>query len=200
MKKCSVYMMLFAIASFMFACSGNQSGNQSAEADSANTVSETADNAKAAAEADSIAKADSVAAAEEAAKAEQAKKDADAEVIKKFLAAIYKQGGANDIFEDSWVHKHCTPKMQKILRDEYMYDGEPGWGSWLIGGWGAGEDMETKFTGITYDGQYFYATLIPTGYSKGSVKGRRVIRFEVNLVNGTPVINDCKWIKDFKYN
>lgn len=198
MKKYSVYVMLIAVASFAFACSGNQSGNQSAEADSANTVSETADNAKAAAETDSIA---AVEAAEEAAKAEQAKKDADAEVIKKFLAAIYKQGGANDIFEDSWVHKHCTPKMQKILRDEYMYDGEPGWGSWLIGGWGAGEDMETKFTGITYDGQYFYATLIPTGSSKDmGIKGKRVIRFEVNLVNGTPVINDCKWIKDFKYN
>ena len=195
MKKSSICAVLFALASFVFACSGNQSGNQSAEADSTEAV----DNAKAAAEADSIAKADSIAVAEEAAKAEQAKKDADVEVIKKFLAAIYKNGGANDIFEDSWVHKHCTPRMQKKLRDEYMYDGEPGWGGWIIGGWEAGEDMETKFTDITYDGQYFYATLIPTGYSKEYAKGKRVIRFEVNLVNGTPVINDCKWIKDFKY-
>ena len=192
MRTYSVYAILLAVASFVMSCNGNQSGPQPVEADSVNNVVDTVDEVKAAAEADSIAKADSIA-------TEQAKKDADAEVIKKFLAAIYKPGGASEMFEDSWVHKHCTPRMQKILRDEYMYDGQ-GWGSWIIGGWEAGEDMETKCTGITYDGQYFYATLAPTGYSKGYAKGKRVIRLEVNLVNGTPVINDCKWTRNFKYN
>ncbi len=193
MRKYSVYAILLAVASFVMSCNGNQNADQTADKETTDVV-ENADTANVAADT-----TEAVAAAEEQAAAEQAKKDADAEVIKKFLAAIYKPGGASKIFEDSWVRKHCTPKMQKILRDEYMYDGQ-GWGSWIIGGWEAGEETETKLTGITYDGQYFYATLVPTGYSKDYVKGKIVIRLEVNLVDGTPVINDCKWTRNFKYN
>lgn len=104
------------------------------------------------------------------------------ETIKQFLADIY---------------KHCSANMKQILRDEYDYDGE-GWGSWLIGGWGAGEEILTTMTGITYDGQYYYATLRPeeTDYE---IQGERVIRFEVSMVDGIPVINSCKWTRDFSY-
>lgn len=182
--------MLLVATSFIMSCGGNQNANQAVESDSTDVVAN--------ADSSETTKADSIAAAEEAAKAEQAQQDADAEVIKKFLSSIYTPKGLNNIFEDTWVRKHCTPRMQKILRDAYDYEGV-GWGSWLIGGWGDGEDIETKMTGITYDGQYFYANLEPTGYSKQYAKGKRVIRFEVSLVDGTPVINDCDWTKDFKY-
>lgn len=122
----------------------------------------------------------------------------DVAIITDFLNSIYHGNGLSDIFEDEWVYQHCSPRMQKTLRNEYEYDGE-GWGSWLIGGWAAGEDIETKMTGITYDGSYYYATFKPTGESRGYVAGKRIIRFEVELIDGIPVINDCKWTRDFKY-
>ena len=122
------------------------------------------------------------------------------ETIKQFLAGIYTTKGASEIFKDKWVNKHCSKNMKKILRDEYYYDGE-GWGSWLIGGWGAGEEEIAKtMTGITYDGQYYYATLKPKASDYGpKIHGKRIIRFEVSMVNDTPVINSCKWTQDFSY-
>ena len=119
------------------------------------------------------------------------------EAIKQFLADIYTPKGTSEIFEESWINKHCSENMKQILRDEYDYDGE-GWGSWLIGGWAAGEEIARTLTGITYDGQYYYATLTPeAGYD---IQGERIIRFEVAMVDDTPVINSCKWTQDFRYD
>lgn len=127
------------------------------------------------------------------------KEDIDLERIKGFLSSIYTPDGATFIFEDNWIHKHCTQKMQQTLRDEYDYEGE-GWGSWLIGGWAAGEEISTKVTDIKNEGSYYFVTLEPTGESCEFFFGKRVIRFEVNVIDDIPVINDCKWVEDFDYS
>ena len=119
------------------------------------------------------------------------------ETIKQFLAEIYTPKGTTEIFEDKWINKHCSENMKQILRDEYDYDGE-GWGSWIIGGWGAGEEHMTTMAGITYDGQYYYVTITPKA-SDNDIQGERIIRFEVSMVDDTPVINSCQWTQDFSY-
>ena len=128
--------------------------------------------------------------------AEEAKAKEQAQV-KQFLSDIYADG-AEEIFQDAWVHKHCTARMQQKLRDEYDYDGE-GWGSWLIGGWGAGEDLQTKVQSITADYDYYYVTKVPTAESSAWAGGKRVLRFKIEVKDGVPVIDDCEWTEDLKY-
>lgn len=123
--------------------------------------------------------------------------EADERRIAAFLKRIYTPSGTRAIFEDEWVMKHCSSRMQKMLRDEYDYEGE-GWASWIIGGWGEGEDAETRVADINTDGRYFYVVLSPDGYSRDVYKGKRTLRFDVSLVDGTPVIDDCKWTTDFE--
>lgn len=168
----------------MVACTNNTRDNGTIEADTEDSLTVFADSEEAT--------------VEEGLEVENKEEEnQQIETIKQFLADIYTPKGTSEIFEDKWINKHCSANMKQILRDEYDYDGE-GWGSWLIGGWGAGEEILTTMTGITYDGQYYYATLRPeeTDYE---IQGERVIRFEVSMVDGTPVINSCKWTQNFSY-
>jgi len=132
--------------------------------------------------------------------ADAVKKEMEIKTIEAFLKDIYTGGDIDKIFEDSWVKKHCTPEVEQMLIDEYEYDGG-GYGSWIIGGWGAGEDLDTEFKGITHDDKYYYATIgvKPGGFSADYAKGERVIRFSINLVKGVPVIQSVEWIKDIEY-
>lgn len=118
--------------------------------------------------------------------------------ITKWLTDIYCGNTIDSLFVDEWVYTHCSDNMQQTLQAEYDYDCDqaPCWGSWIIGGWGAGEDLNTTLEGITFDGTYYYATLLPDDVT-GSITGKRIIRFVVNMVDNVPVIDECEWIEDF---
>lgn len=119
--------------------------------------------------------------------------------IIEFLTSIYtSEVGLEDIFSDEWVYLHCTKRMQKILRDKYDYDGE-GWGSWIIGGWESGEDIETNVSSISFEEGFYSVTFIPGDRSKDYIIGKRQIRFSISLVNNIPVIDECQWVSDFTH-
>lgn len=123
----------------------------------------------------------------------------DHELIMEFLNEIYnpQDKDSERIFEDEWVFKHCSKKMQQQLRDEFEYDGE-GWASWIIGGWAAGEDCPIKMTSITNEGSNYFIVVEPTGYCLDFEKGKRTIRLTINVVDSVPVIDECKWTTDFE--
>ncbi len=118
-----------------------------------------------------------------------------------FLHDLHSRDGAMSvIFEDWWIHQHCTARMQHKLIEAYDYDLEPGqvaYGSWIIGGWDAGEDGATIYQNVTFDDDYFYVHLAPSPES-GFYKGKRVIRYKMIYENGAPIIDDCERIADFQ--
>lgn len=124
--------------------------------------------------------------------------------IRDLITWIYTGDGASGIFEEAWITEHCTKKMQDKLIGAYDFDLEPGqvgYASWIIGGWGDGEDMSTALAEITSDRKYYYAHLVPTDYSLEYASGRRTIRFKVFVdANGVVKIDDVEWISDFKYD
>lgn len=122
----------------------------------------------------------------------------DVENIIEFINNIYTPNGLSEIFEEKWIKQHCTTQLQKDLRDQYDFDGE-GYAMWILGGWGDGEDVSSKLKEAIFDGEYYYATLVPTGEDVKRVKGERVIRLQVTMENGVPVISDIKWTKDWKH-
>lgn len=119
--------------------------------------------------------------------------------ITKWLSEIYTAQQTDSLFADEWVYKHCSQHMQDVLQDEYDFECNepPCWGSWIIGGWGDGEDMVTTLDGITFDGTYYYATLLPDASYAEDVTGKRVIRFKVDMIDGVPVIDECTWTQNF---
>lgn len=185
MKK-ALFISVTALLTIMGTSCTNNSNSESSEV--------AQDSVSVEAQAPEVATADS-ASVEEVSEEEINKED---ETITNFLKAIYTPRGTSEIFEDKWVYKHCTAKMQKKLRDEYDYDGE-GWGSWIIGGWDAGEDIDTKLDGVTFDGTYYYAALKPGKDAKNfGYRGKRVIRFTMLLEDGVPVIDDCSRVQNFR--
>lgn len=87
--------------------------------------------------------------------------------------------------------------MKQILIDAYDYDGE-GFGSWIIGGWEAGEDIAQKVSAINNDKTDYFVTLDPTD-SDLPVKGHRVIRFSMVYEDGQPMIDKCVWVEDYEW-
>lgn len=130
---------------------------------------------------------------------EQTSDKSDDKLVMQFLDEIYhpKDYNSDVFFQDEWILKHCSQKMQKKLRDEYEYDGE-GWASWIIGGWGAGEDCPTKVTSITNEGNKYFIEMVPTDYCLEFEKGKRTICLTINLENNIPVIDECVWTTDFE--
>lgn len=118
-----------------------------------------------------------------------------------FLHDLHSRDGILRIIsEDRWIHLHCTEKMQKKLIDEYDYDLEPGeigYASWIIGGWDPGEDGLAIYQNVTFDDEYFYVhfALNP---EIDFYKGKRVLRYKMIYQNGTPIIDDCERIVDFR--
>lgn len=111
------------------------------------------------------------------------------------LNSIY-EGGA-DIFNEEWIDANCTPDMKQALIDAYDYEGE-GFGSWIIGGWEAGEDIAQKVSSIQNDNSDYFVTLEPTE-SDMPIKGRRVIRFTMVYVDGQPKIDKCQWVENYEW-
>lgn len=105
--------------------------------------------------------------------------------------------GRADIFSEEWIDANCTSEMKQILIDAYDYDGE-GFGSWIIGGWEAGEDIAQKVSAINNDNTDYFVTLDPTD-SDLPVKGHRVIRFSMVYVDGQPMIDKCVWVEDYEW-
>ncbi len=122
----------------------------------------------------------------------------EVESIIGFINHIYTPNGLSEIFEEKWIKKHCTSQLQKELRDHYDFEGD-GYAMWELGGWGDGEDVSSELKEATFDGEYYYATLVPKGESVKHVKGERVIRLQVTMEGGVPVISDIKWTKDWKH-
>lgn len=111
------------------------------------------------------------------------------------LYSIY-EGGA-DIFNEEWIDANCTSDMKLALIDAYDYDGE-GFGSWIIGGWEAGEDFTQKVSDIKNDNSDYFVTLEPT-QSDMPLKGHRVIRFSMVYVDGQPKIDKCEWVENYEW-
>lgn len=111
------------------------------------------------------------------------------------LNSIY-EGGA-DIFNEEWIDANCTSDMKQALIDAYDYDGE-GFGSWIIGGWEAGEDFTQKVSDIKNDNSDYFVTLEPT-QSDMPLKGHRVIRFTMVYVDGQPKIDKCEWVENYEW-
>ncbi len=111
------------------------------------------------------------------------------------LNSIYE--GRADIFSEEWIDANCTSEMKQILIDAYDYDGE-GFGSWIIGGWEAGEDIAQKVSAINNDKTDYFVTLDPAD-SDLPVKGHRVIRFSMVYVDGQPMIDKCVWVENYEW-
>lgn len=114
-----------------------------------------------------------------------------------FLTALYK-GNTGRIMDDDWVEEHTTASCQEKLIEDYDYDGD-GYAVWMIGGWGAGEDMATKFKGVEPAfGDYYDVTIVPKPGQYA--KGKRVVRLLVVIEGGVVKIDDYEWVQDFEYD
>lgn len=123
---------------------------------------------------------------------------AQREVCLAFLKSMY-NNVMGTLMNESWVKKHTTASCKRQLKNDYDYDGE-GYATWMIGGWG--DDIEMKFVDVKPDGNgnYYLATLKAEPSDYYNITGRRVIRLEVYLENGAPVINSYKWVSDIQFN
>lgn len=113
------------------------------------------------------------------------------------LNSIY--GGGADIFDEEWIDANCTPDMKQTLIDAYDYDGE-GFGSWIMGGWEAGEDFAQNVLDISNDGSNYFVMLEPNNQDFAvPVKGHRVICFTIVTVGGLPKIDKCEWVENYEW-
>lgn len=126
----------------------------------------------------------------------EAQTDADS-IVLNLLNSIY--GGGADIFDEEWIDANCTPDMKQTLIDAYDYDGD-GFGSWIMGGWEAGEDFAQKVLEIRNDGSTYFVTLEPKNLGFiVPVKGHRVIRFKIVTADGLPKIDRCEWVENYEW-
>lgn len=118
-----------------------------------------------------------------------------------FLHDLHSRDGILRIIsEDKWIHRHCTERLQKKLIDAYPYDLEPGeiaYDTTIIDGRDEGEDGLAIYQNVTFDDEYFYVhfALDP---EIDFYKGKRVLRYKMIYQNGTPIIDDCDRIVDFR--
>lgn len=122
-------------------------------------------------------------------------KEREIATIRAFIEEIYAENSAYDIFDEEWIHTHCTPGLQDYLQEMYDYDGE-GYAMWEIGGWVAGEDLPTSLVSVDYDGDFYYARLAP-GNNDWGISGIRTIRLGARLDGDNVVLTSVKWTTDF---